>query len=241
MPNILAFSTSTSFLSVAVKKGKSSILEQTEPGSFAHAEKLLPSIDQLLRKAKLKLQNIDTFLIDRGPGSFTGLRIGFSTLKGILALKKKDCYGCLSLDMIAQNCGLQKEGKLAVVMDAYRQKIYARFYRAGKKSAVFETKIKILSFDELISVDHSPQTFWAGNALARYHSLFIKHVPKELILPESLWYPRSSAMISQFEKSHPSKDKNSIFKKLNTPADFLPLYFRLSEAEERRVEYANSN
>jgi tRNA threonylcarbamoyladenosine biosynthesis protein TsaB len=240
MANILALSTSTSFLSVAVKKEKDKILEKNEPGSFAHAEKLLPAIDQLLGKSKLKLQAIDTFLLDRGPGSFTGLRIGFSTLKGFLALKKKDCFGCLSLDMIAENCSLPKNGKLVVVMDAYRQKIYARFYKTGKKSIVPETRVRVLTFEEFMSV-YSPQTFLAGNALARYDSLFSKHVNKELILPEPFWYPRASAMISLFEKSNPAKDRHSRFKKLARPADFLPLYFRLSEAEEKRVEYANSH
>ena len=66
-----------------------------------HAENLLPVIDRLLKKEKLKIGNIDAFLISRGPGSFTGLRIGFATLKGFLATHPKPCYGAFSLDVIA--------------------------------------------------------------------------------------------------------------------------------------------
>ena len=71
---------------------------------------------------------MDAFLIDRGPGSFTGLRIGFATLKGFFAFSPKNCYGPLSLDIIARAIDLPEGSALGVLLDARREKIFARFY-----------------------------------------------------------------------------------------------------------------
>jgi tRNA threonylcarbamoyl adenosine modification protein YeaZ len=77
-----------------------------------HAEKILPVIDRLLKKEKLKIRDIDAFLIGRGPGSFTGLRVGFATLKGFLATCPKPCYGAFSLDIIAAGSAQKNYGNL---------------------------------------------------------------------------------------------------------------------------------
>jgi len=83
--NILAFDTSSSVLSVALKTGKSKISEVSLTGFFQHAENLLPLIAKLLKKHKISIAKVDLFLLGRGPGSFTGLRVSFATVKGFLA------------------------------------------------------------------------------------------------------------------------------------------------------------
>ena len=99
--NLLAIETSSPALSVAIKRSGTKLRHATVQGYMKHAENLLPVIDRLLKKEKLKIGDMDAFLISRGPGSFTGLRIGFATLKGFLATCPKPCYGASSLDVIA--------------------------------------------------------------------------------------------------------------------------------------------
>ena len=70
-------------------------------GLMKHAEEILPQLDMLLKKSSTSFKDISAFLIGRGPGSFTGLRVGFATLKGFLAGGEVPCYGALSLDVIA--------------------------------------------------------------------------------------------------------------------------------------------
>src|ERR1041385_2607672 len=132
--NILALDTSSPVLSVALKTGPREISETQLTGFLQHAENLLPLIDRLLKKQKTSLAKIDLFLIGRGPGSFTGLRVGFATLKGFMAVQSKPCYGATSLDMIAENADLPEKSELAVCLDAGRERFFVRIYRRGKKA-----------------------------------------------------------------------------------------------------------
>ncbi len=232
MKNILAFDTSSSVLSIALKRGEDTISETKITGFFHHAENLLPKIDQMLKKKKLTINDIRLFLIGRGPGSFTGLRIGFATLKGFLALKKKPCWGALSLDMIAENLNLPENSRLAVCLDAHRKRIYVRFYKRKKGEWKPEAKPQALEFSE-IAEKISKETYLAGNALERYGDDFKKlNIQKKIhFTAEKDWYPKASTLIRWHE------EKNKKLSELKTPVDFSPLYFRLSEPEEKRKEH----
>ena len=83
---ILAFETSSPYLSVALGFG-GKIRELCSKSPLKHSENLIGLMDQLLKAERLTLEKIDAFAIDQGPGSFTGLRIGFSFLKGLLAVR----------------------------------------------------------------------------------------------------------------------------------------------------------
>ena len=240
--NLLAIETSGPALSVAVKKGKQKTRELSLKGRFRHVENLLPGIDILLKKEKLKLQDIDAFLISRGPGSFTGLRVGFATLKGFLAIRPKLCFGALSFDLIAANTPPERPGlsfvearpfrgagTLAVCLNAKRDKLYVRSYRYHKQGW------KALGIPSTVSPEewlkHLPEgTFVAGDGL----EILIKGQvlsnclsPTITVLPKKYWSPRASALISLYE------GKSLLLKRLEKPKDLLPFYLRSSEAEEK--------
>lgn len=227
--NLLALETSSSILSVAVKRQGGQTVQKEVAGFLSHVENLVPSMDELLESQKLKLQDMDAFLIGRGPGSFTGLRVGFATLKALQIVQKKDCYGVLSLDMIAENIEDAKEGEnLAVCLDARREKMYLRLYRKDSRCWNPLDKIEVLDWRQ--SLEHLPQGAWVtGDALSKYAQEFKKAAQgKNLsLIPEEKSYPRASKLIELFERC------DSKVQTLTTPADFVPLYFRLSEAEER--------
>ena len=185
--NILALETSSPVLSVALQKGKNGkVLESSVRGFSKHAENLFPALDQLLKKAKLSIQKIDTCLIGRGPGSFTGLRIGFSTLKGFLSLEKKDCFGALSLDLIAENALLPKGSQLGVCLDAFRQKVYVRFYRRAQDKWRAESAPAAWPLEEFL-LKLPPEITLTGNALERFSQEIKKNFPKIRFLAEKLW------------------------------------------------------
>src|SRR3990167_1058481 len=95
--NILAFDTSTELLSVAANTR-----EVSHFGALEHAERIISLTEQALTGERIKLQDVDAFVIGEGPGSFTGLRVGFATLQGIAVATGKPCYGIPSLDATAQ-------------------------------------------------------------------------------------------------------------------------------------------
>jgi tRNA threonylcarbamoyladenosine biosynthesis protein TsaB len=240
MKNVLAFDTSSPVLSVALKKGNESTSEAKLVGFLQHAENLLPIIDHLLKEKRLTIRDIDLFLIGRGPGSFTGLRIGFATLKGFLALGKKPCYGALSLDMITENAKLEEKAPLAVCLDAHREKIYARLYRRINSRWLPEGSIRVVSFSQL--TDLLPEgSYVAGDALGRYGESFQNIASKKKIhfLPEAYWYPRAATLISWLTNIKVLQGSGYFpLARLGKSEDFLPLYFRLPEAEEKTKHHA---
>ena len=237
--NILAIDSSSSVLSIAFKKGKFPLTEKNIEGTFYHLENLLPVIDQMLKKNKLRPEDIDTFLIGRGPGSFTGLRIGFGTLKGFLAAQKRDCYGALSLDMIPENLDLPEKSRLAVCLDARREKIFTRFYKRSKSQWVPASKPLVLSLDELLE-KLEPGDYAAGDALERYQERIQTAFQKGPLnfLDKKLWFPKSSTMILWHSAGEHLLKGKSRLRKLTQNTDFLPGYFRLSEPEEKRQAHA---
>ena len=235
-PNILALDTSSPVLRVAVKKGRAKAQEARLEGFLQHAENLLPVTARLLRKNKLSTQDVDVFLIGRGPGSFTGLRIGFATLKGLRVLQKKECYGALSLDLIADHMPLAgPKGPLVVAMDAYRSKVYARFFKKYGGRWCPQNEAQALTLDELI--ERLPEECRiTGDVCLRYEKQFLDCGKKVHLAKKELWYPRASSLIYAYEQRKTSPGK--ILKRLSSPEDFIPLYHRLSEAEERKSENA---
>lgn len=236
---MLAFETSSPRLSVALGTAEGKILEARSKSPLRHSENLVPLIDHLLRKARLSLGKIDAFAIDRGPGSFTGLRIGFSLLKGFLAVRKRPCYGALSLDMIAAKIDLPESSRLGVLVDARREKIYTRFYKRQKGEWVAERKLELLSISELREKvktrgvlpgqrQDTCRVSLTGDALVRYQEPCREFFGREVSLLEKIVYPSARTLVRWFQAGDPRLTR------LATPRDFLPLYLRPSEAEEKR-------
>ncbi len=225
--NLLAIETSSPVLSVAVKKGKHPVREAALKGYFRHAENLLPLIDRLLRKEKLEIRDIDAFLIGRGPGSFTGLRVGFATLKGFLALRRKPCYGVLSPDLIAGGLPACKNEKLHVCLDAKRDKLYTRSYRYIKQAWTPQRSVVARSF-EAFSALLAEDCVLAGDGItADKRGVLNRPGWKTVLAAKKFWNPKASTLIALFEKKDP------MLRALKTPKEFLPVYIRKSEAEER--------
>jgi len=201
---ILAIETSSPVLSVALGTREGWVRELRSRTALKHSENLIPLIDRLLKKEKLSLKQIDAFAIDRGPGSFTGLRIGFSLLKGFLAVRKRPCYGALSLDMMPEKIRLPEGSRLGVLIDARRGAVYSRFYRLLRGQWVPEQSLRLLSLSQLKT-----------------------QIREGTVLVEE-GIPSARTLVRWVQTGD-----NRIFR-LKSPRDFLPLYLRASEAEENR-------
>lgn len=233
--NILALETSSQVLGVAVKKGSSPVCEIRLEGFLKHAENLLPSIDKLLKKQRLKIGQIDTCLIGAGPGSFTGLRIGFATLKSLQLVHPRQCYGAVSTDLIAENADLPEGSFLGVCLDARRKKVYYRPYLRTGGRWTAQDSLQVLTADDWLR--QIPKgAHLSGDALLQYGACIKKEWASKKIhlLSESFWYPRASSMIRWIESDGLPDASDIRLKRLETAEDFQPLYFRLSEAEEKR-------
>lgn len=131
--NILAVDTSTDRLSVALMKSGKIEGRFHRKTPMSHSRLLIPMIDRILKRSKLKLKNIDAFAISIGPGSFTGLRIGVTTVKALAYSLDRPIVAIPTLDVIAQNAKSFK-GVICPVLDARKNKVYACIYKSNGKN-----------------------------------------------------------------------------------------------------------
>ncbi len=128
MARILSIETSTSMCSVALHERGAllALAEIKEPG--AHAEKLLLLVDEVFEKAGLSFGDLDAVAVSQGPGSYTGLRIGVSTAKGIAFGLDIPFIGINTLQAMAASQPLNKGEFVVAVLDARRMEVYTQTF-----------------------------------------------------------------------------------------------------------------
>ena len=128
MARILSIETSTSICSVAIhEQGElRALAEIKEPG--AHAEKLLSLVDEVLKQASLRLVDLAAVAVSQGPGSYTGLRIGVSTAKGIAYALDIPLIGINTLQAMAASQSVAEGEYVVAVLDARRKEVYTQTF-----------------------------------------------------------------------------------------------------------------
>lgn len=177
--NILAIDTSTDYLSLAVLKDGRLAAKFHKKAHRKHSMLLVPMIDKLLKKAKLKIIDIDCFAISVGPGSFTGLRIGVTVVKGLAYALKKRIVAVPTLDVIANNAKSFK-GMICPVLDARKNKIYACMYKSDGKSLKRLSKYLLLPAADLLKKvkDMRYNVLFLGDAIGQIFAGDIERAPK---------------------------------------------------------------
>jgi len=185
---ILGIDTSTKYLSVAVTKNGKLLGEYSQDCAQAHSLHLVPVIKKLLNKIKLQLKDMDALCISIGPGSFTGLRIGASTVKGLAVAAKKPIVPVPTLDVIAKNA-MHHSGKVCVILDARKQQVYACLYDIRQGKSKRASKYMLLKIDDLLK-KLKGEILLLGDAIAVYRQEIEKDKKiKPLFADEALWYP----------------------------------------------------
>ena len=128
---ILGIDTSGLVASAAVVEDDNLLGEYTINYEKTHSETLLPMVDELVQRLSLDLNDLDAIAVANGPGSFTGLRIGCATVKGMGLALNKPVVGVPTLDALAYNLwGMQN--LICPIMDARRDQVYTGLYRFVK-------------------------------------------------------------------------------------------------------------
>ena len=117
---ILAFESSAKAASAALVKDGRLLSQSLQVSGLTHSRTLLPMAEDMLKNAETQLRDVDLIAVAHGPGSFTGVRIGVSTVKGLAWAAEKPCVGVSTLEAMAWH-GLAAGGFVCPVMDARRQ------------------------------------------------------------------------------------------------------------------------
>lgn len=222
MAFILNIETSTKNCSVAVSKnGKIIALKELNDGNYSHAEKLHVFIDAVLEEANITMQQLNAVAISKGPGSFTGLRIGVSSAKGLcfaldIPLISIDTLKSLALQIVLE------EGYIIPMLDARRMEVYSAVFN-NRDSQVRETEAQILdktSFQNYLEKKH---VFFIGDGVPKTKEL-ISH-PNAFFVDDKLPSANEMGMLA-FEKFKQHDFENTAY--------FEPFYLKDFVAHKKK-------
>lgn len=166
----LAFDTSSSTASVAILSDNAVLYDTIINKELNHSEVLLPAIDEALLQSGVKLSEVDLLACTLGPGSFTGLRIGMGTLKGLMMATSKPAAGVSSLAALAQNIR-QKDKIVGAMMDAGRGQVYLACYQYDQDSRLKQiAAARAVDPQSLADVDQK-NIIYVGDGATKYADL----------------------------------------------------------------------
>jgi len=225
--NILALDTSSRAVSCAILRGGALAGEFYMNIGLIHSQTAMPMIEKLFEQTMMTPGDIDVFAVSTGPGSFTGLRIGISCVKGMAMAANKPCAGVSTLLALAGGVRIF-EGYICPVMDARREQVYTSLFESNGNQLQRLREDEALSLSELreVLIRLSAPVMLVGDGTnICYDALSdLSHVR---ISPEHFLHQRASAIASI---AHEMALQGSLV----SAGDLSPSYLRLSQAERER-------
>ncbi|MCI9494090.1 MAG: tRNA (adenosine(37)-N6)-threonylcarbamoyltransferase complex transferase subunit TsaD [Adlercreutzia mucosicola] len=202
---------------------------------------LVPRIDGLCAEAGVVREEIGCVCVGRGPGSFTGVRIALACAKGIASALEVGLVGVSSLDGVAWGAweaGVRGTG--AVVADAMRKEVYPVRFALTDGGARRLTADRVVKAEAAATelVEGGPLDFVTGDGLRKYADLFAGAGP---LLPEAQWTPTGAGLLRALQAAWRAGECDPLDAVRHDPGLLLPVYTRLSDAEENeRVRLAQA-
>ncbi|MBI4228800.1 MAG: tRNA (adenosine(37)-N6)-threonylcarbamoyltransferase complex dimerization subunit type 1 TsaB, partial [Deltaproteobacteria bacterium] len=220
---VLGIETSTYSGSVAIIDGDTIVGEIFLNVGPSHSDKLLPMVDWLLREAGMKRHDIDGIAVSNGPGSFTSLRVGISTAKGIAYSLGIPVVGVSSLKVLSRNL-LHTSYEICTLIDARRKEAYAAFFKSNGDDTVRLKDDCLINPVELIEMI-GERTIFIGNGVVLYRDLIEKSLGDLAIFCTSNFnFPKASHCAQVGINKLNSGHKGEIFQ-------FSPQYLSKADAE----------
>lgn len=246
---LLAFDTSTDHLAIGVgdlDRPGVSLATADMPSPRAANTMLLPAVERIVAEAGLALSSLAVVACGRGPGSFTGVRIGVATAKGLAHGAGVPLVGFGTLDAVAWRVWRSGEHRgrrlIGILGDAMRGEVYPALFEASPEG------VRRLGPDRVAApadvarewAAHSDALVLAGNALHKHAEVFERECGSAIrIVPEGMWIPGGRSLIEAvWAASGPSAvmevaalERPDAYRRAH-PGALLPIYTRLSDAEE---------
>lgn len=227
---ILALDSSGLVATVAILEDEQTIAEYTVNYKKTHSQTLLPMLDEIVKMTEFDLSTIDAIAVAGGPGSFTGLRIGSATAKGLGLALDKPLIHVPTVDGMAYNLfGIK--GLICPMMDARRNQVYTGIYRFEEHFEVVEEQMAI-SVEELIEkLNHyGEKVTFLGDGVPVYRKLLEEGMTVNYCLAPAHVNRQSAAAVGALGMQYFAEGK------IESAREHQPNYLRLSQAERERAE-----
>ena len=220
---ILALDTATNSCSVAATDDGVLCAESTIHKNQTHSKHLMELIHSVLEIAGFSVRDLDGLAVTIGPGSFTGLRIGISTIKGLAHALGKPVVGVSTLEALALQCG-QTPYLICPLLDARKGEVYAATYRFDADQLVQETNARAMRPEAVTEDINSPCMFIGTGARLYRQSIIAVAGSLAHFVSEGQNRIRASSVAALSIARFEANDTDGI-------AGLVPHYIRKSDAE----------
>lgn len=221
---VFAADTATEYCNLSLFEDKTRLANLSFKNRGTHSKNIIENIDYCLKLAGREIKEIDLFAAGTGPGNFTGVRIGVSTLKGISYSMKKPLVGISSLDSIAYSLRYSDKNILSAV-DARRGEVYYSFYSFKGGKLVSKSPESVDKPENIIFEDSMNGYIITGNGSLLYKDVFD-------LLIKNVYYP--PAWMTEISSDLMCEIAMYRYKEIEIDETFgiVPNYIRKSNAEE---------
>ena len=221
---ILALESSAKAASVALMQDAELLAQYSQCSGLTHSRTLLPMVEDMLKNTDKKLADVDFIAVAHGPGSFTGIRIGVSTVKGLAWASDKKCVGVSTLAAMAWH-GAAAGGLVCPVMDARRSQVYNALFEIKDSAPERLCRDRAIELSELAAElkGYDREVLLVGDGARLSFDYLTAEGISCRIAPQNLVYQSAWGVGMEALRIEPG-----------TADDLLPVYLRLSQAERER-------
>lgn len=220
---ILALDTSTMLGGAALLRDDALIAESRLNVKITHSERIMTEVNGILLRSGLSLQDVDVFGIAAGPGSFTGLRVGLSTIKGLVYATGKKLVSASTLRSLAWNFPFSAYD-VCPILDARRKEVYAGIYSWSGGDFLTLLPEQAVSLEDLLEKIKAPTVF-LGDGVPIYRTQIEERLGNNAIFApphKSVPSPANTAYLCL---------QRAMRGEFENPIALTPMYLRRSEAE----------
>ena len=228
---ILSLDTSSKICSVAVLEDTDVIIEKHIENELTHSQKLMPLVDEILKQTNLTLKDFDFYACSVGPGSFTGVRIGVSTVKAFCDVTNVPIVSVSSLESLAYNTlasNFTNDADLVCsILDAKNDNVYFELFKKLDNHFELIENLDAKNIDEMITLlkkYHSTSILFVGDGAKKHQYKLLEYFSKATFV-EDVFNKQTSNSVGIAGYYH---FKNGNFGDSNS---ITPLYLRKSQAE----------
>ena len=231
---ILALESSATACSAALCEDGQLIAQNWQNSGLTHSRTLLPMVEDMLKNCGASLDDVDVVAVAAGPGSFTGLRIGVATAKGLAWPGDKPCAPCSTLESMAWSLAHLQDTIVVCAMDARRNQVYNALFLAKGGELERLTPDRAIGLEELAQelkqLDKHKIVIGDGARLCyntmQQQGIVLDIAPEHLRMQSAWGVARAAVEVIARNGLVPG-------------SDLAPVYHRLSQAERERLEREN--
>ncbi len=217
---ILAIDTSSEICSTAILEDDVLIDENNLDNGRTHSENLMPLVDELLKRNNININEIGLISCVVGPGSFTGIRIGVSSMKPIAEVLGISLASITSLEVLAKNVTINDEEKIVSLIDARNNQVYAGIF--DKEYNLVEDYIADDIMEVIEKIKKYENITFVGNGSVLHKELLISNIKNAKFAEENKQSAKNAGLLGY---------KKYLENNLHTADTIIPIYLRKSQAE----------